>query len=97
MFTEGGKTPIFFLANRGHHADIGGSTPGSMPPNSNHIQQEGAVFKSFLLVENGAFREKGSFSALFLLKSQVEFYFSIIFIENVFLIIFIIKLLFLNY
>jgi len=58
VFTEGGKTPIFFLANRGHHADIGGSTPGSMPPNSNHIQQEGAVFKSFLLVENGAFREK---------------------------------------
>ena len=86
MFTEGGKTPIFFLANRGHHADIGGSTPGSMPPNSNHIQQEGAVFKSFLLVENGAFREKGSFSALFSLKKLKSLPDLMLFLNNLMLL-----------
>ncbi|CAL8070074.1 unnamed protein product [Orchesella dallaii] len=51
------KSPIFFVANRGHHADIGGITPGSMPPNSKSINEEGAVFRSFKLVREGTFME----------------------------------------
>lgn len=50
--------PIFFVASRGHHADIGGLTPGSMPPHSVSLAQEGAAFKSFLLVDGGRFNEK---------------------------------------
>ncbi|PAA71548.1 hypothetical protein BOX15_Mlig031794g1 [Macrostomum lignano] len=52
-----GQSPIFFVANRGHHADIGGRTPGSMPPDSHSILEEGAVFRSFHLVRGGQFRE----------------------------------------
>jgi len=47
----------FFVAARGHHADIGGSTPGSMPPDSRTLDEEGVLFDSFLLVEQGRFRE----------------------------------------
>ena len=50
---------MFFVASRGHHADIGGITPGSMPPHSKSIFEEGAVFKSFFLVKNGVFQEQG--------------------------------------
>ncbi|MBF2083332.1 hydantoinase B/oxoprolinase family protein [Thermoleptolyngbya sp. C42_A2020_037] len=50
-------TPLFYVASRGHHADIGGITPGSMPPNSTHIEQEGVLLDNVLLVENGQFRE----------------------------------------
>ncbi|KAJ3104895.1 hypothetical protein HDU97_008753 [Phlyctochytrium planicorne] len=50
---------VFFVASRGHHADIGGSQPGSMPPNSCELYQEGAAVKSFLLVRDGVFDEKG--------------------------------------
>lgn len=46
------------MASRGHHADIGGITPGSMPPHSTSLAQEGAAFKSFLVVENGIFQEE---------------------------------------
>lgn len=49
---------MFFVASRGHHADIGGITPGSMPPHSTSLDQEGAAFKSFLLVEEGKFQEE---------------------------------------
>lgn len=52
------ERPVFFVASRGHHADIGGITPGSMPPHSTSLTQEGAAFKSFLLVENGIFQEE---------------------------------------
>jgi 5-oxoprolinase (ATP-hydrolysing) len=45
------------VANRGHHSDIGGITPGSMPPNSTKLWQEGAVFKSLKIVENNVFKE----------------------------------------
>ena len=48
--------PVFFVANRGHHADIGGISPGSMPPHSNFLWQEGASFKSFYLVRGGEFQ-----------------------------------------
>ena len=49
--------PIFYVASRGHQADIGGITPGSMPPNSKNIEEEGILFDNFLLVEQGNFRE----------------------------------------
>ncbi|XP_045540386.1 5-oxoprolinase [Papilio machaon] len=57
VFHKSEKRPIFFVASRGHHADIGGLTPGSMPPHSTHLAQEGAAFKSFLLVDGGHFNE----------------------------------------
>lgn len=49
--------PLFFLASRGHHADIGGITPGSMPAHSQHIEQEGVLIDLFKLVERGRWRE----------------------------------------
>lgn len=49
---------MFFVASRGHHADIGGITPGSMPPHSKSLSEEGATFKSFKLVESGVFQEQ---------------------------------------
>ncbi|XP_050304540.1 5-oxoprolinase [Anthonomus grandis grandis] len=57
VFYKDHKKPIFFVASRGHHADIGGITPGSMPPHSTSLDQEGAAFKSFLLVEKNQFME----------------------------------------
>lgn len=53
-----GKT-VFFVASRGHHADIGGSTPGSMPPFSQSLDEEGACIKTFKLVKEGKFQEEG--------------------------------------
>ncbi|MCC5649547.1 hydantoinase B/oxoprolinase family protein [Nostoc sp. XA013] len=50
-------TPLFFVASRGHQADIGGITPGSMPPHSITVEEEGIIFDNFLLVEEGNFRE----------------------------------------
>ncbi|VAI49425.1 unnamed protein product [Triticum turgidum subsp. durum] len=50
---------IFFVASRGHHAEIGGITPGSMPPFSKCISEEGAAIKAFKLVERGVFQEEG--------------------------------------
>ncbi|MBW4601709.1 MAG: hydantoinase B/oxoprolinase family protein [Calothrix sp. FI2-JRJ7] len=54
---KNGATPIFYVASRGHQADIGGITPGSMPPNSTTIEEEGILFDNFLLVEQGNFQE----------------------------------------
>jgi 5-oxoprolinase (ATP-hydrolysing) len=54
---EARPTPSFYVASRGHHADIGGSTPGSMPPFSKTIDEEGVLFDNFLLVRDGALRE----------------------------------------
>jgi 5-oxoprolinase (ATP-hydrolysing) len=50
-------TPAFFVASRGHHADIGGITPGSMPPFSERIDQEGVLIDNFKLVEDGSLRD----------------------------------------
>ncbi len=50
---------IFWVAARGHHADIGGISPGSMPPNSRRLEEEGACITSFKLVADGAFQEQG--------------------------------------
>ncbi len=49
--------PAFFVASRGHHADIGGISPGSMPPHSRTIGEEGIRFTNFKLVSNGEFME----------------------------------------
>jgi 5-oxoprolinase (ATP-hydrolysing) len=57
VFVEGGAKPLFFVASRGHHADIGGTSPGSMPPDSRTVADEGVVIDDFLLVEKGEFRE----------------------------------------
>ena len=57
VFSDNDK-PIFYAASRGHHADIGGITPGSIPPFSTNIEEEGIIIDNFLLVENGVFREK---------------------------------------
>ncbi len=57
VFTGGRPEPSFFVASRAHHADIGGITPGSMPPASRTIGEEGVVFDNFLLVDEGAIRE----------------------------------------
>jgi len=53
----GDAEPSFYVASRGHHADIGGTTPGSMPPFSQTIDEEGVLFDNFLLVRDGAMRE----------------------------------------
>ncbi|KAI9366847.1 Hydantoinase B/oxoprolinase-domain-containing protein [Zopfochytrium polystomum] len=55
----------FFVASRGHHADIGGIQPGSMPPNSCELFQEGAAVKSFKIVKAGKFDEDGLTDILF--------------------------------
>ncbi|HEX6690185.1 MAG TPA: hydantoinase B/oxoprolinase family protein, partial [Burkholderiales bacterium] len=48
---------LFYVGSRGHHADIGGITPGSMPPGSKVVEEEGVLIDNFLLVEQGRFRE----------------------------------------
>jgi 5-oxoprolinase (ATP-hydrolysing) len=53
----GEAAPAFFTAARGHHADIGGTTPGSMPPDSRRIEDEGVLIENFLVVENGRLRD----------------------------------------
>ena len=50
--------PDFFTAVRGHHADIGGKSPGSMPPFASKIDEEGVVIHNFLIVKEGRLREK---------------------------------------
>ena len=57
MFRDG--VIVFFVASRGHHADVGGITPGSMPPFSRSIADEGAAIKAFKLVDAGAYQERG--------------------------------------
>ena len=49
---------LFVVASRGHHADVGGLTPGSMPPFSTTLEEEGVVLRSLEIVSDGAFREK---------------------------------------
>ncbi|HZS82903.1 MAG TPA: hydantoinase B/oxoprolinase family protein [Stellaceae bacterium] len=50
--------PLFYVASRGHHADIGGLTPGSMPPQSRTVEEEGVLIDNVLLVDAGRFRER---------------------------------------
>jgi 5-oxoprolinase (ATP-hydrolysing) len=55
---------LFYVGSRGHHADIGGITPGSMPPGSKVVEEEGVLIDNFLLVEEGRFREKETVALL---------------------------------
>ena len=48
---------MFFVGSRGHHADVGGSTPGSMPPFSTRIEEEGVQIDNVKLVDAGVLRE----------------------------------------
>jgi len=57
VFSRDGQAPLFYVASRGHHADVGGITPGSMPPHSTHIDQEGVLIDNFKLVATGRFLE----------------------------------------
>jgi len=57
VFEEQGKL-LFYVASRGHHADIGGTTPGSAPADSTSIEDEGVIIDNFKLVENNHFREQ---------------------------------------
>ncbi|KAJ1971158.1 hypothetical protein H4R35_005432 [Dimargaris xerosporica] len=56
VFDEGGQAIIFFVASRGHHADIGGILPGSMPPTSCDLYQEGAAIEAFKIVDRHQFQ-----------------------------------------
>ncbi len=57
VFDESGRELLFFVGSRGHHADVGGITPGSMPPFSKSVAEEGVLIDDFLLVEGGRLRE----------------------------------------
>jgi 5-oxoprolinase (ATP-hydrolysing) len=57
VFDEAGQEILFFVGSRGHHADIGGLTPGSTPPESTTLEDEGVVIDDFLLVDGGRIRE----------------------------------------
>jgi 5-oxoprolinase (ATP-hydrolysing) len=64
VFVASLKRPDFFVASRAHHADIGGMTPGSMPPFSRNIEEEGALFERFHLVSGSSLRESELRAAL---------------------------------
>ena len=57
VFDDAGEEIIYTVASRGHHADIGGKTPGSAPPDSKTIDEEGVVIDNFLLVDQGSLRD----------------------------------------
>jgi len=57
VFSEAGSEILFFVGSRGHHADVGGITPGSMPPNSRTVEEEGILLDNVTLVERGKFLE----------------------------------------
>ena len=57
VFLPGDDWPLFYTAARGHHADIGGITPGSMPPFSTHIREEGVLLDNVQIVREGVFLE----------------------------------------
>jgi len=64
VFDDKKKSILFWVASRGHHADVGGISPGSMSPNATTIEQEGVLFDNFKLVDRGRFREKKLMAAL---------------------------------
>jgi 5-oxoprolinase (ATP-hydrolysing) len=61
---ERGREILFWVASRGHHADVGGISPGSMSPNATTIEQEGVYIDNFKLVDRGRFREAELYSLL---------------------------------
>jgi 5-oxoprolinase (ATP-hydrolysing) len=57
VFDAAGETILFWVASRGHHADVGGTAPGSMTPLATTVDEEGVLFDNFVLVDEGQFRE----------------------------------------
>jgi 5-oxoprolinase (ATP-hydrolysing) len=57
VFVDGDEAPAWWVAARGHHADIGGIAPGSMPPGSRSVEEEGVLLDNMLLVDEGRFLE----------------------------------------
>jgi len=57
VFDRSGQNILFYVGSRGHHSDIGGKTPGSMPPDSRTVDEEGVLFTNFQLVRDGQFRD----------------------------------------
>ncbi|TAJ60649.1 hydantoinase B/oxoprolinase family protein [Brevundimonas sp.] len=57
VFLEADDIPAFYVAARGHHADVGGITPGSMPPSSRTVEEEGVLIDDFLLIDAGRLRD----------------------------------------
>jgi 5-oxoprolinase (ATP-hydrolysing) len=72
VFDEKTKEIIFFTASRGHHADVGGILPGSMPPTSTTIFQEGAQVTSFKIVKKGKFDQEGMVKHLVTIPASYE-------------------------
>ena len=64
VFDDRKKAILFWVASRGHHADVGGISPGSMSPNATTIEQEGVYMDNFKLVDRGRFRESALMAAL---------------------------------
>ncbi|HEV2376565.1 MAG TPA: hydantoinase B/oxoprolinase family protein, partial [Streptosporangiaceae bacterium] len=64
VFSESGDTILFYVASRGHHAEIGGITPGSMPAASTRVEEEGVLLDNWLLVRDGVLREAETLHAL---------------------------------
>ncbi|KAB2896175.1 MAG: 5-oxoprolinase, partial [Burkholderiaceae bacterium] len=58
VYVGDAREPTFYVGSRGHHADVGGATPGSMPPFSTRIEEEGVQIHNFKLVEGGVLRER---------------------------------------
>jgi len=72
VFDDRNKAILFWVASRGHHADVGGISPGSMSPNATDIEQEGVYMDNFKLVDRGRFREKELNDALTGAKSPAR-------------------------
>ena len=64
VFDDKKRNILFWVASRGHHADVGGISPGSMSPNATTIEQEGVYMDNFKLVDRGRFREAALMAAL---------------------------------
>jgi 5-oxoprolinase (ATP-hydrolysing) len=64
VFDDAGAKILFYVGSRGHHADVGGITPGSMPPDSKVVEEEGVLIDNFLLVEEGRLREEETVALL---------------------------------
>ncbi|MFN0302909.1 MAG: hydantoinase B/oxoprolinase family protein [Burkholderiales bacterium] len=64
VFAIAGDEILFYVGSRGHHADIGGMTPGSMPPDSTVVEEEGVLIDNWKLVARGELREKETIALL---------------------------------
>lgn len=60
VWDESEASVMFYVASRGHHSDIGGRTPGSSPPDSSHIDEEGVLIDNFKLVDRGQLRDEAT-------------------------------------